>query len=241
MKRDQTGKDFHVLHKTRHQNTACLRNFSPHEAADFHLPKMNSVGRHIQRCAGPAYSVPVAAVLRHETLSAFHPIHHMHTHKSSLLAMHPCSCHSLAWLSHTQYNSTTMVSATHLQGRLQIHAIEHELSCNSGRQKVGSSGLHPCVHAVQLRTCIEQHMLLQVYPYCHLLCKKREVLGSRVGTWCPSSKFFIHPIRICSFKVTFQDSNPPVHHLYSSALCSLQFIPKQPAPGLSTWNAGWIE
>lgn len=35
MKRDQAGKDFHVLHKTRHQNTACLHNSSLHETADF--------------------------------------------------------------------------------------------------------------------------------------------------------------------------------------------------------------
>lgn len=31
-----------------------------------------------------------------------------------------------------------------------------------------------------------------------------------------------------------------MHHLSSSALCSLQFVPKQPAPGQG-WNAGWIE
>lgn len=33
---------------------------------------------------------------------AFHPTHHMHT--EALLAVDPCSCHSLARLSHTQYN-----------------------------------------------------------------------------------------------------------------------------------------
>lgn len=159
MKRDQAGKDFHVLHKTRHQNTACLHNFSLHEAADFHLPKRNSVGRHIQRCAGPAYSLPVAPVLRHETLSAFHPTCHMHTKAPSWPWILATATALHGFLIHNT-TSTTMVFVPHLQGRLQSHVIEHELFCNSGRQKVGNAGLHPCVHAAQLRTCCFRSTLL---------------------------------------------------------------------------------
>lgn len=81
-------------------------------------------------------------------------------------------------------------------------------------------------------------MLLQgLTPTATCSVRKKEVLGGRVGTWCPSSKSFTHPIRICSFKVTL----PGQHHLFSSALCSLQFVRKQSAPKLSMWDAGWIE
>ena len=110
MKRDQAGKDFHVLHKTRHQNTACLHNFSLHEAADFHPPKRNSVGRHIQRCAGPAYSVPVAPALRHETLTAFHPTQHMHTEAFSWLGI-LAPARTLHGFHIRDTTSATMVSA----------------------------------------------------------------------------------------------------------------------------------
>jgi len=60
---------------------------------------------------------------------------------------------------------------------------ERELPHGSGGQQGGSSGLHPCVHAAQQRTRTEQHVLLQVHPYCHLLSKKREMLGGRLGIW----------------------------------------------------------
>lgn len=146
MKRDQAGKDFHVLHKTRHQNTACLHNFSLHEAADFHLPKSNSVGRHIQRCAGPAYSVPVAPVLRHEMLSAFHPTQHMHTEAFSwpgvltparvLHGFHICNT-----------TSTTMVSAPtsggHTDTRLQNCLQSVNCHATVGGRKGGALGFIP--------------------------------------------------------------------------------------------------
>lgn len=130
------------------------------------------MGRHIQRCAGPAYSVPVAPVLRHETLSCF-PIplttctQRLSPGRGSLLLPQPCKAFSYTIQLQPPW------CLPHICRAGCRTAIEHELTCNSGRQKVGSSGLHPCVHAAQLRTCTEQHTLFQVYSCCHLLFKKR--------------------------------------------------------------------
>lgn len=74
----------------------------------------------------------------------------------------------------------------HLEGSDQAAELpmEHKLPCNSGRQKVGSSGLHLCVHTKELRTCIKQHVLLQVYyPHRYRLSKKREIVGGGLATW----------------------------------------------------------
>lgn len=145
-------------------------------------PKRNSVGRHIRRCAGPAYSLPVAPALRHETLSAFHPTQHVHTEAffSWPGILTPCTA-----FTHALPPQPPWRVALRLEGRDRAAGLpmEHELSCNSRRQKGESCGLHPSIHTAQLRTWIKQHTLLQVHPYCPLFFTKREVLGDRLGTW----------------------------------------------------------